>query len=123
MHQLVSNPKRHKDEIEQISKHISAIDQDKVMERTGIGHDAAHLLRNAAETFQIGSEFFAFARAKCLRLFQKAVGCKAIQSEQFANFTVTEPALAISLHNQRFKRLPRKLGGFGTQRLYQPVRN
>ncbi len=38
--------------VEEVSEDFSAINQDEIMERASVGNDdAAHLFRNAAETF------------------------------------------------------------------------
>jgi len=118
MHQFVANCKGYKDKIKQVSESLSAIDQDKVMERTGIGYDAAHLLGNAAEAFEIGSKFFAFARAERLGVLQKAVDCEPVKAKQFTDLSVGDSAFPIGLHNQCFECLTRKIRGLRTQSFY-----
>src|SRR5712692_8012408 len=77
----------------------------------------------AAEAFEVGGKFLALASAERLGVLQKSVRFKTIQGEQLAHLRVGDLALAVSLDDQRFKRLAWEFLGLGAKRLHQRVRN
>ena len=124
MKQFIAHGERDKHAIEKFPEDFPAINQNQIMQRAGVGNDdAAHLFGDTTKTLEIGGELFALAKAKGLGVFEKAVGLKAVEFEEFSYLGVSNLALSKGLNDEGLQRLARKLFRLRPERLQKRIRN